>query len=249
MSMESAICARPNGPARADGPMPGKVAVITGGASGIGQACAVRFAHEGATIVIADLADARRTIALVGEIGGTAHAMSTDITDAAQCEALIGQATEIFGQVNIVVASADIATATGRSNVQTGAASRDGSDVVTLASADFRRVLEVNVTGVMQSARAGARQMLRQGSGGAIILIASTAGHIPLAVAAPYCVSKAGAWMLTKVMALELAQTGIRVNAVGSGLHGSASYRQHRRRSPRPWDGDGNHADETLGPS
>jgi NAD(P)-dependent dehydrogenase (short-subunit alcohol dehydrogenase family) len=217
MSMEGAVRARPNGFARVGGRLAGKVAVITGGASGIGQACAVRFAREGAAIVIADFADARRTVALVEEIGGTAHSVSTDTTNAEQCEAMIDQATEIFGQVDIIVASAGIATAAGRSNVQARAASSGASDVVRLAAADFRRVIEVNVTGVMQTARAGARQMLRQGSGGAIVLVASTAGRIPLAGAAPYCVSKAGVWMLTKVMALELVQTGIRVNAVGPG--------------------------------
>ncbi|MCC4232266.1 SDR family oxidoreductase [Sphingobium soli] len=217
MSMEGAVRAQPNGLARVDGRLAGKVAVITGGASGIGQACAVRFAREGAAIVIADLADARRTVALVEEIGGTALAISTDTTNAEQCEALIDQAAEAFGPVNIIVASAGIATAAGRSNVQSRAASPGASDVVTLAAADFRRVIDVNVTGVMQTARAGARQMLRQGSGGTIIFVASTAGRIPLAGAAPYCVSKAGVWMLTKVMALELAQTGIRINAVGPG--------------------------------
>jgi NAD(P)-dependent dehydrogenase (short-subunit alcohol dehydrogenase family) len=89
--------------------------------------------------------------------------------------------------------------------------------VVSLAAADFRKVFEVNVVGVMLTCRALARQMLRQGGGGAIIPIASSAAKIPLAGAAPYCVSKAGVAMLTKVMAQELATTGIRVNAVGPG--------------------------------
>lgn len=81
----------------------------------------------------------------------------------------------------------------------------------------FRRVLDINVTGVMLTGQAAARQMLKQGTGGSIINIASSAAKIPLAGASPYCVSKAGVHMLTKVMALELAKTGIRVNAVGPG--------------------------------
>ncbi|CAN5490238.1 3-oxoacyl-ACP reductase FabG [soil metagenome] len=217
MSMEGTARARPSWHVRVRGRLAGKVAVVTRGASGIGQACAARFAREGANIVIADVADAHPTIALVEDIGGRAHAVRTDTTDEEQCEALIRQAADMFGQVDIVVASAGIATATGRSNVQASAASPDASGVIALSAADFRRVLDVNVVGVMQTARAGARQMLRQNAGGAIILIASTAGRIPLAGAAAYCTSKAGVWMLAKVMALELARSGIRVNAVGPG--------------------------------
>jgi NAD(P)-dependent dehydrogenase (short-subunit alcohol dehydrogenase family) len=101
--------------------------------------------------------------------------------------------------------------------VQTRVAARGATDVVNLATEAFTRVLEVNVTGVMQTDRALARQMLAQGDGGSIVNIASSAARIPLAGAAPYCVSKSAVWMLTKVMGLELAATGVRVNAVGPG--------------------------------
>lgn len=217
MNMNGAGCAHPEGVARAPERLAGKVAIITGGASGIGQACAVRFAKEGADIFVADLADASQTIALVERMGGSVQAMKTDTTDTEQCDRAIAKAAEVFGHVDIVVASAGIATAAGRSNVQTRAASPGATNVVSVSVADFRRVLDVNMLGVLQTARAGARQMLHQGSGGSIVLIASTAGRIPLLGGAPYCVSKAGVIMLTQVMALELAQTGIRVNAVGPG--------------------------------
>jgi NAD(P)-dependent dehydrogenase (short-subunit alcohol dehydrogenase family) len=194
-----------------------KVAVITGGASGIGRATAVRFAEEGADIVLGDLAAADETVALVEKAGRRAVYVRTDTTSEADCDALVAAAVEEFGRVDVGVASAGIATAAGPSNVQTRAAQPGATNVVNLDVTAFQRVLEVNVVGVLQTDRALARQMLAQGDGGSIVNIASSAAKIPLAGASPYCVSKAGVWMLTKVMALELATTGIRVNAVGPG--------------------------------
>jgi NAD(P)-dependent dehydrogenase (short-subunit alcohol dehydrogenase family) len=195
----------------------GKIAVITGGASGIGQACAARFAEEGADVVIGDLAPGDETVRLVEKAGRRALHVRTDTTSEADCDALVAAAVAEFGRVDVGVASAGIATAAGPSNVQARVASEGATNVVNLATEAFRRVLEVNVVGVLQTDRALARQMLAQGEGGSIINIASSAAKIPLAGASPYCVSKAGVWMLTKVMALELARTGIRVNAVGPG--------------------------------
>jgi NAD(P)-dependent dehydrogenase (short-subunit alcohol dehydrogenase family) len=195
----------------------GKVAVITGGASGIGQATAVRFAEEGADIVIGDLAPADETLRLVEKAGRRGIQVRTDTTSSDDCDALVAAAVSEFGKVDVGVASAGIATAAGPSNVQTRAAGERATHVVNIATATFQRVLDVNVVGVMQTDRALARQMLAQGTGGSIVNIASSAARIPLAGAAPYCVSKAGVWMLTKVMGLELAATGVRVNAVGPG--------------------------------
>jgi NAD(P)-dependent dehydrogenase (short-subunit alcohol dehydrogenase family) len=195
----------------------GKVAVITGGASGIGQATAARFAEEGADIVLGDIAPADETVRLVEKAGRRAVYLRTDTTSEADCEALVATAVTAFGAVDVGVASAGVATAAGPSNVQTRVASEGATDVVNLATETFQRVLDINVVGVMQTDRALARQMLAQGTGGSIINIASSAARIPLAGAAPYCVSKAGVWMLTKVLGLELAATNVRVNAVGPG--------------------------------
>jgi NAD(P)-dependent dehydrogenase (short-subunit alcohol dehydrogenase family) len=197
------------------GALEGKVAVITGGASGIGQACAARFAQEGADIVIGDVADGSASVKLVQQEGRRALYVRTDTTSEADCDALVQQAAEAYGHVDIGVAAAGIATAAGPSNVQTRQTETDAGFVVGLPTDVFRRVLEVNLVGVMMTDRALARQMLAQGTGGSIINIASSAARIPLAGAAPYCTSKAAVWMLTKVMALELAQRGVRVNAVG----------------------------------
>lgn len=195
----------------------GKVAVITGGASGIGQATAARFAEEGADVVVGDLAPADDTVRLVEKAGRRALYVRTDTTSEEQCDALVAAAVAEFGKVDVGVASAGIATAAGPSNVQTRAAGERSTHLVNLATEAFTRVLDINVTGVMLTCRALARQMLEQGTGGSIVTIASSAAKIPLAGAAPYCVSKAGVHMLTKVLALELAATGIRVNAVGPG--------------------------------
>lgn len=194
-----------------------KVAVITGGASGIGQATAVRFAQEGADVVVADVQPGDDTVRLVEKEGRRALFVHTDTTSEADVDAMVRAAVAEFGAVHIGVAAAGIATAAGPSNVVNRTTETDAGHLVGLDVERFTRVLDVNVTGVMLTDRALARQMLAQGTGGAIVNIASTAAKIPLAGASPYCVSKAGVWMLTKVLALELAQKGIRINAVGPG--------------------------------
>jgi NAD(P)-dependent dehydrogenase (short-subunit alcohol dehydrogenase family) len=193
-----------------------RVAVITGGASGIGRATAVRFAEEGADIVIGDVAPGDETVRLVEKAGRRAIHVRTDTTSEVDCDHLVAAAVAEFGRVDVGVASAGVASALTEEERRVRPES-DAGHVVHLSTAAFQRVMDVNVLGVMLTDRALARQMLAQGTGGSIINIASSAAKIPIASAAPYCVSKAGVWMLTKVMGLELATTGIRVNAVGPG--------------------------------
>ncbi|MBM9468333.1 SDR family NAD(P)-dependent oxidoreductase [Nakamurella leprariae] len=192
------------------GRLAGKVALITGGASGIGQACAVLFAKEGADIVVADLSDGSKTISLVEAEGRKAVAIKTDTTKAEDNQAAVDLAVETFGHLDVVVASAGVASVNRSEDPASNL-------VENLDVEKFTRVIDINVTGVMLTDQAAIRQMLKQGTGGSIINIASTAGKIPLAGAAPYCVSKAGVHMLSKVLAVELATRGIRVNAVGPG--------------------------------
>ncbi|EAT08766.1 SDR family oxidoreductase [Sphingobium sp. 10 DY56-G10] len=194
----------------------GKVAVITGGASGIGQACAVRFAEEGADIVVADLQPGDATVRLVEELGRKAIAVKVDTTSEADCDNMIAEAVRQFGHVDVGVMCAGVASFP--EDEREGVDPHDSGHVIHVTTAKFQKVIDINVTGVMLSARALARQLLKQGTGGSIVNIASTAGRIPVAGASAYCVSKAGVIMLTKVMALELAQTGIRINAVGPGF-------------------------------
>lgn len=190
----------------------GKVAVITGGASGIGRACAMRFAQEGAKVCVADLNldRAAETVQAVGSAGGAAIAVQVDTTDESANDAMVARCVEVFGAVDILVAAAGIST--GRPPSDQG----EPYSSVTIPIEQFRRVLEVNLYGVLLSDRAVARWLLAQKRPGSIINIASVAARYPLPSGA-YSVSKAGVWMLTKVMAQELASAGVRVNAIGPG--------------------------------
>lgn len=198
------------------GALTGKVALITGGASGIGAATAVRFAREGADIVIADMQPGDDAVAAIEAEGRRAIYVQVDTTSEEDTNRMLEATVEAFGRLDIAVASAGV-TVAGAAEERVDRVEKDIYHVHNLDPNIFRRVLDINVTGVMLTGQAAARQMLKQGTGGSIINIASSAAKIPLAGAAPYCVSKAGVHMLTKVMALELAKTGIRVNAVGPG--------------------------------
>lgn len=202
-----------------------RVAVVTGAASGIGRACALRLAEEGADVVVADLSLERgaATVAAVEALGRRALFVRTDTSREADCDALIAAAVAAFGRVDIAVAAAGISHATYVSKetpvVPPGAKASDweARALINKSVKSWEKVLAVNLTGVMLTDRAAARQMIAQGSGGAIINIGSISGAVPFKGAGDYCVSKAGVWMLTKVLAQELAAHRVRVNAVGPG--------------------------------
>ncbi len=194
-----------------------KVAVVTGGASGIGRACARRLAREGARVVVADLnLDAAVDAAADIEAdGGTAHAVHLDAAIPADNEEMFQTALDKYGRLDALVAAAGL----GHAAYVSGEIRERGNDsLLDQDPSDWQRVLDVNLTGVMLANQCGARAMIEAGNGGTIVNIASAAAKIPLAGAADYCVSKAGVWMLTKVLARELADSGIRVNAVGPGF-------------------------------
>ncbi len=203
------------------GRLEGKVAVVTGGASGIGRACALRFAQEGARIVIGDLDD-QRAAAVVAELkalGVPASSLRTDTSVEAECEALMDEAVRLHGKLDVLLAAAGISHALYLSGAEPAEVRADRTAVGVLSKPTeyWEKVLNVNLTGVMMCDRAAARRMMQSG-GGSIINIASGAAKIPLPGAAEYCVSKAGVWMLTKVLALEVAGANIRVNAIGPGF-------------------------------
>jgi glucose 1-dehydrogenase len=203
-------------------PLKGKVAVITGGSSGIGQGCALRFAEAGAKVVVASRGPADETLERIRAAGGHAMHIATDTADEEQCDRLCAQAVEAYGRVDVGVMAAGIPSVpeARREGVPPG----QRGHVAHLTADNFRRMLDVNLTGVMLSARALVRQLLIQGEGGSIIMIASGASKMPMAGSAGYCIAKAGVLMLTKVMALELAETGIRVNAVAPGFTKTAMW-------------------------
>jgi NAD(P)-dependent dehydrogenase (short-subunit alcohol dehydrogenase family) len=204
------------------GRLEGKIAVITGGASGIGKACALRFAAEGCDIVVADLNPERsaETVAEVQALGQRAIAITTDTSSHAANEALAEGALNAFGRIDACVAAAGISHALYVSGSEPSAVrgERDAALLVNKPIEYWEKVINVNLTGVMLSNRAIARAMIAGGTKGSIVNIASGAAKIPIVGAADYCVSKAGVWMLTKVLAVELAPRGIRVNAIGPGF-------------------------------
>src|SRR5438132_6680497 len=196
------------------GRVEGKVALITGGGSGIGRACAVRFAKEGANVCVADLdvKAAAETARMVEAAGRKAAAVQVDTTDEAANEAMVKHCVESLGAVDVLVAGAGI----GAVRVP-GATSYQPHTVLSIPMDQFRRVIDVNLYGVLYSNRAVARWMTEHRRGGSIINLASIMSRMPSS-SAPYSVSKAGVWMLTKCLAQELAASGIRVNAIGPGF-------------------------------
>ena len=187
----------------------GRVAVVTGGAQGIGAACARAMTAEGARVVVADVNDeAGAALArALADAGGQARFCRADVSAAADAERLVRFAVETFGAVDILVNNAGIVHA---------------ADFLDLAEADFDRVLRVNLKGPFLCGQAAARQMATQsprahGQRGVIVNMSSVNAVLAIANQVPYTVSKGGLNQLTKVMAMSLAPLGIRVVGIGPG--------------------------------
>jgi NAD(P)-dependent dehydrogenase (short-subunit alcohol dehydrogenase family) len=198
----------------------GRVAVITGGASGIGSGACLRFAQEGAKIVIADIdrEGGERTAVEIKRQGGEAIFIRTDTASAADNDAMAQKALDEYGRLDILIASAGISHA-GYDSTRpgTGLAAQRRHSIVDKPLEEWERVMRVNLTGVMLSDQAAARRMIKAGNGGSIINVSSIAAIMPSALANDYSVSKAGVLMLSRVLALELAAHKIRVNCILPG--------------------------------
>ena len=203
------------------GKLEGKVAVITGGISGIGRSTAERFLAEGARVVVSDV-NADRGSSVQEEFksrGADLEFISADVASESSQSELFEQVVDRYQSLDIVVAAAGISSA----NYVSGEVRPVGEDpeenfLINRPLSDWQRVIDVNLTGVAITDKLAANHMLRLDRGGCIVNIASIASHVPLAGAADYCVSESGVVMLTKVFATELASTKVRVNAVGPGF-------------------------------
>ena len=182
----------------------GKVAIVTGASKGIGKGIAIRYAQEGAAVVLAS-----RSMDLLEEIasgirneGGKALAMYLDVTRYENIESVVAKTVESFGRLDILVNNAGISMAKPSEE---------------LPPQDWQRALETDLSGIFYGCQCAARQMMSQGQGGSIINITSVYGLVAAPGRAAYCASKAAANMLTKVLAIEWAKKGIRVNAIAPG--------------------------------
>jgi len=212
------------------GRLAGKVAVVTGGGNGLGRATALRFAEEGAAVVVADLLDgpAQETVRLVEEIGGRATFVSVDVTSRVDNDAMARTAIERYDGLHIVVTAAGIASGgyvsgdleLAKKNMTARADTTPARGFVDLDLDDWQTVLDVNLTGTLKSLQACVAAMLDHGCarGASLVTIASIGAKHPDAGAFAYGCSKAGVWYLTKKLARELVGKGIRVNAIGPGF-------------------------------
>ncbi len=182
----------------------GKVAIVTGAAQGLGQAVAERFAADGAKVVLSDVNDSKgeAAAAAIRARGGDVRYIHCDASDSANVNAMVEDAVKTYGRLDIAVCNAAIVHA---------------CDFLEITEEDWRRVLDVNLTGFFLTGQAAARQMVGQETGGVIINMSSTQAIVATPSITSYCTCKGGVHQLTKTMALALAQKGVRVNAIGPG--------------------------------
>jgi NAD(P)-dependent dehydrogenase (short-subunit alcohol dehydrogenase family) len=181
-----------------------KVVLVTGANRGIGQACAVRLAQERAIVAVhhRPTSDPGRTLEMISEVGGKAFTVSADMRVPDQIITMVHKAAELGGRLDMLVSNAAINPLMKW-------------DETTVE--DYDNLQETNQRGTWVVSQTAAKQMIKEGHGGAIVMISSISAWVSAVGQAAYCSTKAGIWMMSKSLALELAPYGIRVNSVLPG--------------------------------
>lgn len=182
----------------------GKIAIVTGAASGIGRGIALRFAKEGVNVVVADvnLDGAKEVAKEIEKLGRKALALKVDVSSSGDVDQMVKTTIEKFGKLDILVNNAGVIVM---------------KPIVDMTEDDWDRVLDVNLKGVFLCTKRAVPEMLKQGKG-KIINITSVAGQVGYANSSAYCASKGGIINLTRELALELSPKKINVNAIGPGV-------------------------------
>ncbi|MBV9364141.1 MAG: SDR family oxidoreductase [Solirubrobacterales bacterium] len=191
------------------------VAIVTGSDSGIGKATAVILAERGFDLGITwhrDEDGARGTASEVQDKGRRAEVRQVDLSDVSQGARVVGELADALGGIDVLV-----------NNAGTGSS----SPFLEVSLEEWRCVLDIDLTAAFCAAQEAARRMVRGGRGGRIVNVTSVHEHVPLPGSSAYCAAKGGLGLLTKVMALELAEHGITVNAVAPGEIATPMTGQH----------------------
>ncbi len=200
-----------------------KAAIVTGAGTGIGRACAKRFAKEGAQVLIADIQaeEGQAVVDEIAEAGGEARFRETDVREPDQNERMVEECLDAFGGLDILFCNAGVTLA---------------AEITETSDEDIDHLLNVNVKGGMYAARAAVPHMLEQEGDSSILFTASKTGLVAQEDSPLYCASKGAAVMLAKALALDYADRGIRVNALCPGIIDTPMLERYIEDLPNPQD-------------